>query len=128
MCAKLVLGKSKYDSALQTLQQLHWLPVQERIHHKILILTHKCIYGQALEYLKNLIEIRGKHDRNMYSTVNGLLLRSTYIKHQTFASCSFKYAEPALWNGLPLHIREIEDVAAFKHQLKTHLYRKAFPT
>ena len=102
MCAKLVLGKSKYDSASQTLQQLHWLPVQERIHHKILTLTHKCIYGQALEYLKNLIEIRGKHDRNMHSNENGLLLRSPYIKHQTFASCSFKYAAPALWNGLPL--------------------------
>ena len=126
MCAKLVLRKSKYDSASQALQQLHWLLVQERIHHEILTLTHKCIYGQALEYLKNHIEIRGKHDRNMHSNENDLLLRSPYIKHQTFASCSFKDAAPALWNGLPLHIREIEDLTAFKCQLKIHLYMKAF--
>ena len=52
MCAKLVLGKSKYDSASQTLQQLHWLWVQERIHYKILTLAHKYIYGQAPEYLR----------------------------------------------------------------------------
>ena len=71
MCAKLVLGKLKYDSASQTLQHLHWLLTQERIQHKILTLTHKCIHGQALEYLKNLIEIRGKHDMNMHSNENG---------------------------------------------------------
>ena len=126
MCAKLVLGKSKYDSASQALQQLHWLLVQERIHHKILTLTHKCIHGQALEYLKNLIEIKVKHNRNMCSNENGLLLRKPCIKHQTFASHSFKCAAPELWNELPLHIREIKDVTAFKHQLKTHLFRKAF--
>ena len=128
MCVKLVLGKSKYDSASQALQQLHWLPVQERIHHKILTLTHKCIYGQAPEYLKNIIEIKGKHNKNMYSDENGLLLRSSYIKHQTFASHSLKYTAPALWNGLPLHIRDIKDIATFKCQLKTHLYRKGFLT
>ena len=127
MCVKLVLGKSKYDSASQTLQQLHWLSIQERIQHKILTLTHKCIHGQALEYLKKLIEIRGKHYINMHSNKNGLLPRSPYIKHQTFASHSFKYATPALCNGLPLHIREIEDLTAFTHQLKTLLHQKAFP-
>ena len=95
---------------------------------QILTLTHKYIYGQAPEYLKNLIEIRGKDDRNMYCNENDLLLRSPSIKHQTFASRSFKYVAPALWNGLPLQIREIEDLTAFKHQLKTHLYRKAFPS
>ena len=99
---------------------------RKEIHHKILMITHKCIYGQAPVYLKNLIEIRGIHNRNMHSNENGLLLRSPYIKHQTFASHSFKYAAPALWNGLPLHIREIEDLTAFKCQFKTHLDRKAF--
>ena len=29
MCAKFVLGKSKYDSASQTLQHLHWLLVRK---------------------------------------------------------------------------------------------------
>ena len=128
MGAKLVLGKSKYDSASQTLQQLHCVPIQERIQHKILTLTHKCINGQVPEYLKNLKEIRGKHDVNMCSNENSLLLRSPYIKYQTFASRSFKYAAPALWNGLPLHIREIKNLTAFKHELNTHLHRKAFPT
>ena len=52
---------------------------------------------------------------NMCSNESGLLLRSLYTKHQTFASHSFIYAAPSLWNGLPLHIREIEDLTAFKH-------------
>ena len=50
---------------------------------------------------------------NMHSNENVLLLRSPYIKHQTFASRLFKYAAPALWNVLPLHTREIEDLRAF---------------
>ena len=74
---KLVLGKSKYDSASQTLQQLHWLLSQDRIHHKILTLTHRCSYGQAPEYLKNLTEIRGKHDRNMYSNQKWLTTKKS---------------------------------------------------
>ena len=82
MCAKLVLGKSKYDSTSQVLQKLHWLLVQKRICHKILKLTHKSIYRQAPEYLKNLIEINGKQIRNMCSNENGLLIRRPYIKHQ----------------------------------------------
>ena len=52
-CAKLVLGKSKYDSASQTLQQLHWLPIQERIQHKILTLTHKISTGIPKEPHRN---------------------------------------------------------------------------
>ena len=64
----------------------------------------------------------------MCSNENGLLLRKPYINHLTFTSYALKYAAPELWNELPLHIREIKDVTAFKYQLKTHLYRKAFLT
>ena len=53
--AKLVTGSKKYDSATSSLYQLHWLPIKTRVDFKILTLIHKCLSGNALEYLQNLI-------------------------------------------------------------------------
>ena len=47
MCAELVLNKQKYDSATECLLELHWLPIEQRIEHKILLITHKVLNGQA---------------------------------------------------------------------------------
>ena len=33
MCAKLVLGRSKYSSSTDALKCLHWLPIQDRAAH-----------------------------------------------------------------------------------------------
>ena len=41
---------------------------------------------------------------------------------------SFYMAAPKLWNDLPLFIRNISSVHAFKKALKTHLLQTAFPT
>ena len=35
ICAKLVLVRPKYSSSTKTLKCLHWLPIQQRINHKI---------------------------------------------------------------------------------------------
>ena len=64
-----ILQKSKitwpnwYDSSKIALNTLHWLPVRKRIDFKILSLVHKCLYGEALDYLKNLLIIQqGRRD------------------------------------------------------------------
>ena len=58
MCAKLVLNKQKYDSATKCLQELHWLPIEQRIQHKILLITYKALSGQAPKYIQELIKIK----------------------------------------------------------------------
>ena len=55
MCAKLVLSKCKYDSATECLKQLHWLPIEQQIQHKILVITHKSLNGHAPKYIQELI-------------------------------------------------------------------------
>ena len=50
--AKLLLGYKKYDSSAVALKTLHQLPVKRRIDFKIFTLAHKCLSGQAPEYLK----------------------------------------------------------------------------
>lgn len=48
---------AKYDRITPTLVYLHWLPVMYRVNFKTAVLAHKCIYGNAPEYLKDLIKI-----------------------------------------------------------------------
>ena len=46
----------------------------------------------------------------------------------TLGDRSFYMAVPKLWDDLPLFIRNISSVNAFKKALKTHLFQKAFPS
>ena len=55
MAAKIVLNKGKYDSSTRWLEELHWLPTEQRINFKIATLVHKCIHGKAPHYLDKII-------------------------------------------------------------------------
>ena len=55
MAAKLVLDNKKSNSKFENLRTLHWLPVRLQINFKILCIVYKCLKGQTLEYLKNLL-------------------------------------------------------------------------
>ena len=125
--AKLVLNKSKYDSATDALKELHWLPVRFRIIHKLLTLVHKSLKGNAPKYIQELLH---KHqpgrDGLRSSNDPGITLTVQKTKCKTFAGKSFSVAGPRLWNSLPHNIRSIDNLDSFKTKLKTHLFRKAF--
>ena len=45
LAARVVLRKSKMDSASECLSTLHWMPICSRLNHKILTLVNKSIMG-----------------------------------------------------------------------------------
>ena len=45
--APIITRTKKYDHIKPVLKQLHWLPVNQRINYKILLLTYKALNGQA---------------------------------------------------------------------------------
>ena len=45
--ARIVTNTRKYDHMTPILQKLHWLPVRQRIHFKILLITYKSINDMA---------------------------------------------------------------------------------
>ena len=96
MCTKLALGKSKYDSSTESLKTLHWLPIQQWIKFKILVLTHKCIKNSAPRYLQDLISVKEQSRVNMRSNSMGVLLNIPTVKQTTFAARSFRYTAPRL--------------------------------
>ena len=99
MCACLVLRKSKYDSISQCLKTLHWLPVKQRIKHRILTLMHKCLNGAGPGYLRDLLHTKNT-SRTLRSNGSNLLVIPR-TKHKTFADRAFSVSAPTLWNQLP---------------------------
>ena len=55
VAARIVTLAAKREHISPVLYELHWLPVQERIVFKILLMTFKCLNGLAPSYLSELI-------------------------------------------------------------------------
>ena len=85
MCAKLTLKKSKYDSTREALAQIHWLLIKQRINFKIATITHKCLYGTAPQYLKDLL-ILAPTPRSLRSSNDKTRLIIPFTKCKTFAT------------------------------------------
>ena len=103
MCACLVLRKSKRDSILECLKQLHWLPIKQRVHFKILVLTYKCLHGQGPAYLIDLLQPNKPTRPGLWSSApkdSYLQLSVPRTKCKTFADRSFSVGAPTLWNSL----------------------------
>ena len=51
------------------------------------------------------------------------LLAPTIAKSTTFGERSFKFSAPKLWNKMPLHMQEHNDLDGFKNNVKTYLFK-----
>ena len=89
----------------------------------ILVLVHKCIYGNAPEYLSDLLTVY--HSNRALRSGNHCLLKESRTSN-SFGDRAFSNCAPKLWNGLPQTIRIISCHKRFKSSLKTHLFRKAY--
>ena len=56
--ARLNFQESKFSHAKPRLKSLHWLPVTQRIHFKLLLIIFKAIHGPAPSYISDLILVR----------------------------------------------------------------------
>ncbi|CAG2191469.1 unnamed protein product [Mytilus edulis] len=126
MCAKLVLNRSKYDSAKQALFDLHWLPIKARITFKILTYMYNCHVGNAPSYLINLLnpQVSKRSLRSSESSIGCYAV--PYNKKKTFSDRSFSTIGPKLWNELGTNVRNSESLDTFKCRLKTLYFENYF--
>ena len=54
--ARVLTGAPRYEHISPVLFQLHWLPVEARVHFKVILLMHKCFYQTGPSYLCDLIQ------------------------------------------------------------------------
>ena len=123
ICAKVMLGRTKYDSNTQCLNELHWLPVRKWIQFKILTLTYKCLDCKALVYLRDLLVRLPVRREGLRSEKAVRQLLEPRMKLKTFAARSFSCMAPQLWNQLSEDIKTLDNVDIFKAKLKSFLYK-----
>ena len=126
ICARLILRKTNRDSITDCMKTLHWLPIEYRIKFKILTLMFKCLRGEGLHYLYDLLVENKPSRQGLRSQKLSCLLVIPRTKYKTFASRAFSTATPTLWNSLPDNLRIIDSFLTFKSQLKTYLFKQAY--
>ena len=122
--ARIVSRCRRRDHITPILSSLHWLQVKDRIDFKIALLTFKSLHGLAPAYIRDLITPYQPH-RSLRS-LNLSLLRKPKSRTKTYGDRSFAVCSPHVWNHLPSHIRQLDDLDTFKTALKTHLFTTSY--
>lgn len=122
--AKVVLKAGRMDSSRQCLKDLHWLPCQQRIHYKVLLIVHTSVHAKGPQYLQELFH-QDTSRRSQRTT--DLVLQVPFTTHKTFADRSISIAGYKLWNQLlDSHTRLETNTEQFKKSVKTILFQQAF--
>ena len=120
--AKLVVVKNIYDSNMQSLATLHWLPIRSRIKFKILTLVFRCLRGHAPDYLKNfLLRCPETSQTLISSNIEDCLVIPRTVR-KTSAVRLFSEVGSTLWNNLPNFNKDSNNIDEFKRKLKTFLF------
>jgi len=105
--------------------ELHWLPIQQRIVYKMAVLTRKARATGVPAYLNHHLTLPVATQRTRSAALPLLNLPSLSTD---FARRSFSYAAPKIWNSLPIEISSCNSEATFQKHLKTHLHKNCFYT
>ena len=123
--AWLITRKRKYDHISYDLIELHWLPVEQRIDFKILVLTYKAIHHQSPDYISSILQL-WTDSRHPCSTSFAPQLVEPRTHPITFADRAYSLYAPCKWKQLPPQIRNANSVTIFKRLLKSHLFELAY--
>ena len=131
--ARLIVKARKYDHITDTLVNLHWLPIPQRIQFKLLLLVYKALHNLAPSYLNELADwyapgrtLRSgvqyiAKEKSVKQSKSGGKMSKIFYKDRAFENLG-----PKLFNALPDYIRSSPSVEAFKSRLKTYLFQTAF--
>ena len=108
--------KRSHSSPL--LDELHWLPIHQRIIYKIALIMYKTVSNISPYYLSKSLDLSEIKRKGLRSQHN-LNIPRTFKKAGDQA---FSVAGPRVWNSFPVQIRNSKSTDLFKKQLKTYLY------
>jgi hypothetical protein len=122
--ARLITKTKKYDHITPVLHSLHWLPVQYRVQYKILVYVFKIRQGLAPVYMNDLIS--EYHPSRPLRSETANLLNIPRSRTVFYGEKRFDKRAATLWNNLPVKLRHMDTLTAFKKALKTHFFTLAY--
>jgi len=125
--ARLVCKAPRFCHTSPIVQELHWLPIRDRIKFKVILITFKAIKGATPKYLQELISFKGNSSYGLRSNHSFPLAQPRQRTLTALGDRTFAVAAPMLWNSLPVELRNPNiSIESFKVKLKTHLFREAY--
>ena len=114
--ARLVLRKRKSDHVTSLLKQFHWLPIEARIRYKIATFAFRHFKNSLARYLSELLQIYqpARALRSSYEK----LRKVPQTKLKPAGNRSFCYQAAAVWNSLPIPVRNSLSLSSFKTKSK----------
>ena len=104
--ARLITGARRRDHISPALQQLHWLPVRQRVQFKLAVLVFKALHGLAPQCLTDdcqLVSTAGRRQLRSSDAVTCVVPRT----RTCLGDRAFGVAGPRLWNALPISLRQL---------------------
>ena len=121
---RIVTKCKKSEHISPHLEELHWLPVTQRIKFKILTFAYKCLHGLAPDYLSDLLTLYSP-TRNLRSS-SAIQLVVPKTKLRKYGDRAFAKCAPVLWNNLPVDVKSATTIGSFKVSLKTYLFKEYY--
>ena len=115
----------KFDHVTNSLKELHWLPIEQRIIFKINLVCFKVLNNLAPSYLTELLRVY-EAARRLRSSSDKWWFAIEPYNLKTYGFRAFSVIAPRLWNDLPMAIRSIDNINIFKSKLKTFLFKQAY--
>ena len=127
--ARLICGLKRFDHIMPAVRdELHWLPISQRVDYKVALLVYKCLLGIGPAYLTDYctaLTVADRHHQLSSVTKGDLILPRTRTKR--IGLQSFHSSSPALWKSLQMYIRDINlTLPQFKQPLKHYLFCIAY--
>ncbi len=122
--ARVIALTDRREHITPVLQALHWLPVEQRVTFKVLVLTFRAVHGLGPQYLTELVKPY-ETSRHLRSS-DSLLLHTPRSRLRTYGDRAFANAAPRLWNSLPTNLRSTDSEPTFRAKLKTYLFKQAY--
>ena len=121
--ARIVTQSPRRAHALPLLEQLHWLPVRQRIEYKLAVLTFKIRRSSTPAYASPVTSDRVKF--HIFVTPKRLYCTNLLYQNSLCRPCFLLYCySTTVWNSFSNDVGT--SLAVFKSILKTFLFRQTF--
>ena len=96
--AKIVCKKQKYDSSIECLSRLHWLPIQYRFIYKLMTIVDKMLNEKESQYLADKLSFKTLDATTRYNTSNSKQLEVPFNRKRTQEDRGFSFIGPNYLN------------------------------
>ena len=115
--AKALLGRSKFSSATDALNELNWIPLSHRRKIHQCVLMHKALHHRSSHHIMSAVSnLLPQHShstrRKQQNKLNSCLHNTSHFEKSTI------YRSVHAWNNAPTDIRRTENTKSFKDKLQ----------